>query len=206
MLLKRLSLTFLLLLFILNANAQQYEQPETLTGDIHTKSGYGGPVFKYSRINEEDAILIGGYGGWFINNAVMIGFGGCGLASEILVPEEDRIDTTRVMSYEMGYGGLMLEFTVKSKKLIHFSFGCLIGGGGIGQSILDDYQANEISTGGGAYFVTEPFANLELNITRFFRIAAGGGYRYTLGSYTKGITDKDLNSFSGNLTFKFGWF
>ena len=70
----------------------------------------------------------------------------------------------------------------------------------------NDYGGTEASMNHGAYFVTEPFLNLDLNVTRFFRISLGGGYRYTIGTYSRGITAKDLNTFSGNLTFKFGWF
>ncbi|MFC2125834.1 hypothetical protein ACFLU5_13585 [Bacteroidota bacterium] len=187
-------------------NGQHSDQPQTLTGDIHTNSGYGGPVIKYTMINDEGALLVGGYGGWFINDAIMLGIGGYGLTSDIPVADQDRTDTTTAMTYDLGYGGLMLEFTVKSKKLIHISFGSLIGGGGIVQISKNSYDVNETSLDGGGYFVTEPFLNLELNITRFFRISAGGGYRFTVGTYSQGITAEDLNTFSGNLAFKFGWF
>ena len=56
------------------------------------------------------------------------------------------------------------------------------------------------------YFVFEPDLNLELNVTKFFRIGLGVGYRVVAGDDFKGYNYLDLSGVTGTLTFKFGKF
>ena len=56
------------------------------------------------------------------------------------------------------------------------------------------------------FFVLELSADANLNVTRFFRIAAGASYRYVSGLKSVITTTIDLSELSAILTFKFGKF
>ena len=58
-----------------------------------------------------------------------------------------------------------------------------------------------------SFFVMEPQANAELNITKFMRVKAGIGYRFTwLPSEKNGYEGNDLGGICGSLALKFGKF
>lgn len=192
------------------ATAQQQEtevRQETLTNNfvITHSGGYGGPVVKFTGINGEFATLIGGYGGWFVNKQFMIGGGGYGLLGDnIRVNDNDKVDTgqpNRDMHYDVAYGGLMLEYTMNSDRLVHYTFNTLIGGGEVSQE-LD----NNSEFANSRFFVFEPAANVEVNVTDFFRVGAGASLRLVAGTNTPGISNGDLTALAGVLTFKFGYF
>lgn len=179
---------------------------ETLTNKfvITSSGGYGGPVVKFTGINQKFATFLGGYGGWFVNKQFMVGVGGYGLMGEHLqVDEEDKVDIgqpDRDLHYSVGYGGFIAEYTMNSDKLVHYTFNTLIGGGGVSQTLDDrDFASSR-------FFVFEPAANVEVNITDFFRVSAGGSLRLVAGASTPGISSGDLTGLAGVLTFKFGYF
>ncbi len=190
---------------------REREMPDTLLqiGDM-THSGYGAPLVRFTRIKAEPSVMVGGQGGWIINDQFVIGIGGCGLAtmhkkSEIL-DETDPED----LRFSMGYGGGILEYYFFPKKIIHFSVGTLIGAGGYAfheknrhDDDDDDFEDNSESE---AFFVLEPAVNMYLNITRFCRFGVGGTYRYVKGMDKFGLKDRDFSDFSGQLMVQFGWF
>jgi hypothetical protein len=101
---------------------------ETLISGPVDHGGYGGPSIKVTAIKGNTGVLVGGYGGWFINHTLLIGGGGYGLVSEIKAPAQD--DEGNNLYYELGYGGFMLEYVNKSHKLCHYTLSTLIGAGG----------------------------------------------------------------------------
>lgn len=170
---------------------------ETLITERTSIGLFGGPVIKFSEVNNEFAVLVGGYGGFIINHAFMIGGGGYGLTNEI---------TTGVYPYgplylRCGYGGLILGYTLGSRKVTHLSFHSLIGGGAV--SLEPNYYYDWYDD---AFFVFEPGLDLEFNITQHFRMGVGGSYRFIQGIDTYGLTDEDVSGASLSLTFKFGSF
>ena len=46
----------------------------------------------------------------------------------------------------------------------------------------------------------------ELNITHYFRLHAGAGYRWVSGVESPGVKGSDLSAFYGQITLKFGKF
>jgi hypothetical protein len=204
----------LLLLFVFPVLV--FAQEETLlSGEIH-HGGFGGPVVKMTRINGEDALLVGGRGGWIINHAFVIGAGGYGLVSDVRPKTPGFLNEDLLM---LGYGGLELEFIAASDKLVHLSFPVLIGAGAVGYRYghfgndmnLDFNFDRKFDT----FFVIEPGANVELNVVSFFRITAGVSYRYVtgvsaptdpLGVLRPLTSNNELRGVSWNLGLKFGSF
>ncbi len=197
------------------AFAQQSTQPEEkpqvlFNSPIRRSSAYGATVTKFSTFNNEFAVLAGAYGGWFVNDRFMIGLGGYGMARSITAPDTENRYPGKSSKWNLGYGGLALEYTLHSKNLIHASFNTLVGAGGIGKQVEginynnQDWRDNMYD--GSAFFVVEPGANVELNVTSWFRVGAGASYRYVKGSYSQGISDSQLSAPSANVSLKFGRF
>nr|WKN37930.1 outer membrane beta-barrel protein [Tunicatimonas sp. TK19036] len=198
---------FVFLLFFLSftvLHAQDNEQETLVNGfRITSSGGYGGPSLRSSTINGDFALLFGGYGGWYVNKKWMIGGGGYGLVTQLKVPASESAIPNEALHYDMGYGGLMVEYIFRSDRMLHLTTHMLVGGGGITQDLegtpdLTDTHSN--------FFVFEPGAGLELNITDFFRLNGGLTYRLVSGSDTPGIQDRDLSSMAVFLNFKFGYF
>ncbi|MCK4252377.1 hypothetical protein KAX97_13090 [candidate division WOR-3 bacterium] len=171
---------------------------ETLISRKTTIGGFGGPVVKLSEMNDEFAVLVGGCGGLIINHAFIFGGGGYGLVNDIAVggapyPEYRFLN--------LGYGGLLLGYVNRSRRLVHLSIHSLIGGGGLcyRTGFYDNWYSDAI-------FVIEPGIDLMMNITRHFRIGFGGSYRFINGVDLDGLSNDDVSGPSACLTFKFGKF
>ena len=177
--------------------APREQEDETLISGKMDFGFYGGPIIKFTEMNDEFAVLIGGRGGLLINHRFLIGGGGYGLANEI--PAGHMWPNDYLL--ELGYGGLVLEYILRPRKLIHLSFYTLIGGGGL--CFRDQWYE---PWDHDAFFVAEPGIDLIMNITNCFRIGVGGSYRYTSGINSDGLQDEDIMGPSAALTFKFGWF
>ncbi|UCC84963.1 MAG: hypothetical protein JSW46_08645 [Gemmatimonadota bacterium] len=181
----------LLTIAILLATASpSLAQERTLIRGGFESGGFGAAVAKFSQIDGEFALFVGGRGGWIINHTVVIGGGGYGLANDI--------DTNGdgVRDIELGYGGFELEYVSNSDKLIHFTAYLLVGGGGLsGTAVIEE-----------AVFVLEPALNGELNVTDYFRFHAGAGYRWVSGVDSSGVGSADLSAFYAQITLKFGSF
>ena len=191
-------LVFLLVIvFTFSAFAQE---ATLINGEIES-GGFGGPVLKVTNINGENSVMVGGRGGWIINHSFVLGGGGYGLVTDVKAKVSDSIH----QYIEMGYGGLELEYIASSNDLLHLSIGMLVGGGGIGYKYETNDGFNSMHNK-NSFFVLEPNINANLNVTRFFRIAAGISYRYVSGLKSVVSTNADLSGPSANLTFKFGKF
>ena len=187
----------LLLAFTYPALAQE----ETLiTGDIES-GGFGGPVLKITNINGENAVMVGGRGGWIINHTFVLGGGGYGLVTDVQAKTTD----SNHQYIQLGYGGLEMEFIPASNDLFHLSVGLLVGGGGVGYKPDNNDGYNSMQKT-NSFFVLEPSVNANLNITHYFRIAAGVTYRYVSGLKSVVSTNTDLSGPSAILTLKFGKF
>ncbi len=174
------------------------KEDETLMSGKTTVGGFGAPVVKFSEINDEFAILVGGCGGLIINHAFVIGGGGYGLVNDI---EVSGLPYPEYRWLNFGYGGLLLGYVNRSRKLAHFSIHSLIGWGGLCYRTMyyDDWYNDAI-------FVFEPGIDLMLNVSKNFRIGLGGSYRFVNGVDLVGLDNDDISGPSTSLTFKFGKF
>ena len=178
------------------------------TGKV-SHGGFGGPTIKVSAIKNVGRVLVGGRGGWIINHCFSIGGGGYGVAT----PITGNVNGTN-KRYHMGYGGLELGFTIGSASLVHLNFLTLIGAGGIGYGDRStwhphdrDDDHDDMNFNGDGFFVVEPMAYLELNMTKWFRVCLGGGYRYVDGlNDVPNFSNQDLCGPSVELMLKFGRF
>jgi len=184
---KKLLLAVILILFTVPIIASA-EEKTLISGEIES-GGYGGPVVKLSGVNNEFVVFMGGRGGWIINHAFIVGGGGYGLVTDVYANGN---------KLSLGYGGLELGYVIMSDSLVHFTAHTLFGFGGVSFE-NDPASADEV-------LVIEPEATVVVNITEFFRIAAGVSYRFVTGVATAGVSDASLSGLSGMIVFKFGRF
>jgi hypothetical protein len=203
---RRWMLVLLMSAVALQAAAQ--EEETLLTGEL-TNGGFGGPVVKFTRLDGEFGLLLGGRGGWIINHSFSIGGGGYGLVTSIPGPAGTGGMTEPLLT--VGYGGFEVEYVRHSGKMVHSTLNLLIGGGGAGyhEKAEEDWDMENDIKGNptwDSFFIAEPGIGVELNVTSFFRINAGASYRFISGIEKNGLTNEDISGPSAVLTFKFGKF
>ncbi|SFE87961.1 hypothetical protein SAMN05518672_111143 [Chitinophaga sp. CF118] len=196
---KKVLLALLVLITVQQARAQ-HAQTETLfsrKGQGKTKVGaYGAPATKFTSIDGNFGVLVGGYGGVLLNNKIMLGAGSWSLVNNIQMPTVNINGNKEYLS--LWYTGFVAEYVHNTNKLIHWTAGTLIGGGGVSRRekyrFDDGDNHNSTHHDGSGFFVVEPFANLELNIIKNLRFDIGASYRLIRGSSTPGITDSKLSN------------
>jgi hypothetical protein len=185
------------------ALGQEADPPEdeTLLRGVQSSGGYGAPTVALTSVHGEWAVLTGGQGGWIINRQFVLGGAGRGLAT---LPSTSVRGREREI--QMGYGGLLLEYIGAPSELIHYGLSAVVGGGSV-QLVRDGYDhRDDEAFDQSALFVTEAGGRLELNVTSFFRIGAGGGYLFVSGSDVPTVSDADLRGPYGQLSLRFGSF
>ncbi len=187
------STTLATILVAVSWSAALAQERTLITGGVES-GGMGAPVVKFTEIGNEFSVMAGGRGGWIINHTFLIGAGGYGLANDL---DLDGLHPRR--DVEFGYGGLELEYINNSDGLIHFTLEGLVGGGGLTTRVQGIYESE-------AVFVLEGGGNLMLNVTPFFRMGIGGGYRWVTDVDTVILSSADMSAPYAALTFKFGKF
>jgi hypothetical protein len=188
---------------------QYYKNKEmkTLLGRNRSGGGYGSFTTGYTTIDNKHALLFGGRFSWIASHTVGIGIGATGFINEYHY--EPSLD--RNVFLTGGYGGLYIEPILFPRFPVHLSFPVLFGAGGISFISKDDNFNNNFIENSKAFLLIEPSAELELNLTKFFRLAFGATYRFPTqfdaglpGNYT--IDIESLKSLSYTVTLKFGKF
>ncbi|MCX7995606.1 MAG: hypothetical protein N3A65_07555 [candidate division WOR-3 bacterium] len=175
------------------------KQDEVLIKGPVDRGGFGGFVLKFTELNGEFAMLLGGRGGVTFNRTFGIGGGLYGMVNRM------EVNTTypiRHFNMDFVYGGIILELIFGSRKLIHLGTHTLIGGGSVQYKRLPDTEPWYDDY----FFVLEPALELTLNVTKIFRVDAGCSYRCIYGTELSGISDRGLSGISSHITFKFGKF
>jgi len=158
-----------------------------------------------------------------------IGFAGYGLIPHNKIDFDCPIHSGSTNSRLVGgYGGLYFEYIHSSNSIIHPTVNFFVGTGGL--SIFHtnySYKTSDPKNNGSFdpfseehpsswIMVLEPGISADANITKFFRISLGVGYRIVPNldmSYKDGegvkrdlIATDAMNGLSLNLSFKFGRF
>ena len=98
----------------------------------------------------------------------------------------------------MGYDGPWLEYTARPVRLVHVSFGVLVGGGGV---TLAFHDGGSSGSGEDGCFVTEPAIVGELNLTKSIRLDLGAAYRWIGGVDMPGLSYSDVAGFSVTMRY-----
>jgi hypothetical protein len=192
-------------------NDDSKKEMETLWGNKELSfGGFGGPRVSFSKFDGQNIWLVGGMGAVLVNHSFFFGGGGYGIVNE---PNFANVTTTAGNGGYLGggYGGVILGFIVRPHKVAHLSFPVLIGAGNLFYSdmrMTDHYNTNPSQhiIDQSNFFVVEPSVEVELNVFRFMRFAAGVSYRYAPNVSLIDTPSNAFNGPSGSITFKFGTF
>jgi len=183
------------------------KEMKTLLGRDRAGGGYGSFTTGYTVIDNKHGVLFGGRFSWLPSHSLGVGFGATGFINEFHY--EPSVDMDVFLTG--GYGGIYIEPILFPKFPVHLSFPVLFGAGGISFISRDDSFNDNFIEDSKAFLLIEPAAELELNLTRFFRLSLGASYRLPTqfdvglpGTYT--IDVDALKSMSYTITFKFGKF
>ena len=173
----------------------------------------------YTQFSKKDVFLPGLNFGMIINHNWSIGLSGSFVANTNYLYFPGiyyDVYTKQMLEARLGggYGGLLLEYTLLPRSVVHVSFPLMIGGGYLAyydknysytsgypnnhnnhQAITDDY-----------FFVIEPGIKAEFNIIKKLRIGVGVSYRYTPDLDLFNTSSALINQFTGKLTLRFGKF
>jgi hypothetical protein len=206
------------LAFTTSIFAQDDAPMRTLLGgeDKISHGGWGAPTTHYTRIMDQDALLVGGRGGWLINHRVTIGLAAHGLTTPVYNEAYDSylfnggISPQRKSILNMGYGGLLIEPIIAYKSPVHISLPIIIGAGGVGYQYYSNlpHEPNHLTYDdhAQAFFVVEPGIELEMNIIPLVRLGLGASYRYTSDINIPETPEDALHGLNAGVSIKIGKF
>lgn len=199
-------LTFAMSIALAQEEDYQVKETKTVLGKNTKARGFGSLDLKVSKFKNDHALLVGAHGGVLLDNRFILGLGGYGLTTNVDFEGTDPIGKQYLYG---GYGGLVLGAVIAPREMVHIYIPVLIGAGGMEVTDQNYFQGRFDSnhfTESSAFFVVEPGIEVEINMTKFFKIGIGGSYRWIRESNLVNITDDDLSNFSGQISFKFGSF
>ena len=180
---------------------------ETLFPQDVRHGGYGGIVYGATMANGEATYLRGTRGAWVINltdrHAVNLGLAGYRTATAFEATDWGSDGPPPTLTSR--YRGFEIEYVNRSQQLFHFSAQLLVGSGDV-QYDDDPGIDADIERTRDEYFVLQPGANVNLNVTRWFRLTGGVLYRYAGGVNLAGTSDSDLSGLASYVTLRFGRF
>ena len=180
----------------------------TLLGKDRTGGKYGAISLGYSGIDSRQTLVFGQKMTWLPVRMLGIGMG----INEFISEYRNDAISGRDIYIMGGFGGMYIEPILLPRMPIHASFPILLGFGGMSQMYSDDAflisnMFDELQT----FLILEPGAEVELNLTKSMRLAAGITYRFTTpfelsSSESYAVDIKSLRSLTFKLVFKFGRF
>jgi hypothetical protein len=175
------------------------ERPATLLNDNRLKyGGFGGVLFDVSTVRGQVLVSVGGAGAASINNQFFFGgFGQSGTTSFEL-PDKGRYRTT------ISQGGFWYGYVFRPSRLVHLLTDLRLGWTSL--ELSNASTSDRIRQYG---FTTTPSLGAELNVASFLRIRLTGGYRFASGlggSQPAVLSNRDISSAVGTLSFQFGRF
>jgi hypothetical protein len=200
--LKKVALVSILLVSGLTI-AQEKEEAQTLFGGESSikKENIGffvAPSFGISAMDGSATSLLNLRGGISFGDQLSLGASFNSSMNEIR-PESETIQDIYMDFWS--FGGFA-EFTVFSKKMIHFSIPLQIN---YGEIEMDNYQG-DAGLGEASFIQIEPSALLEVNLHKYVRLNLGAGYRLISQVTYRNLNQNDLSGLTGYVGLKFGLF
>lgn len=193
------------------SSTRKRDDIKTLAGSMHHSGGFGALSFRTTRFNQEAMVMAGVRAGWIINRTVGIGVEGHGI---IPTTKYDGIDLTQDVFAVGGYGGMFMELIFFSNTVIHVTFPTSAGAGWIGYN--EDWENpnprppgnTEYSTliDDDVFWYVEPGANIEVNVSRNFRLDFGFSKRFTQDFELLNTSARAFENTNFYVTLKIGGF
>jgi hypothetical protein len=173
----------------------------------------------YTQFDSKDVFLPGLNFGMILNHNWSIGLSGSfiGNTNYLYFPDVYYDTYSKQWSEARlggGYGGLLLEYTLLPRSVVHVSFPLIIGGGYLAYynddlNYTSGYPYNHYdhqAVDDDGFFVIEPGIKAEFNIIKKLRMGIGVSYRYSPDVDLSNTPSNLINQFTGKLSLRFGKF
>lgn len=177
-------------------------------------SGFGSPFVEFSAVNSQFAVCMGGGAAMMINQTLFIGGYFEGIVTNHYREDLQTIVDAGKPKISFEHGGIWLGYIYKHKKAIHGGFSTKLGWGEI--DLKDDESGNPASDYDyrDRIFTIQPEVEIEFNMTAWFKINVGIGYRFVTGidatyldeqdNQVDFYANSDFNSPVGTISLIFG--
>jgi len=196
-----------------------YAGPPTLLGSgTKVKVGaYAGLGGAYTRMMGRDSGLASFEAALLLDHRLSLGLVGYGFTR---TPRGPAADDGTTQQFGAGYGGLAIRYSVFGRLPVYGTFGLVLGAGAVNLH-RDDGWDDEASWDSGyrerdargwdagrfdPFLFAQPEIALNSNVTRWLRLGATLGYRFTGGVGRFGLSEADLNGIVIGGNIQFGWF
>jgi hypothetical protein len=195
-----------------------YEGPPLLLGGgKHVRLGaYGGIGGGYTRLMGQDSGLVSFEGALLFDHRLSLGVAGYGFTR---TPAGPLANDGGAQQFGAGYGGFALRYSVFGGLPIYGTFGVVMGAGAVNLRRADGftYEASWDSRYGednrdsetghfDPFLFVQPELALNANVTRWLRLGATLGYRFTGGVGRFGLSESDINGIVAGGNLQLGWF
>ena len=198
-------ITLALLLGLSPAASAQQEEYQSIFSFKNTR-GYVG-IHAGTLATEGSSLIAktGGSAAIIFNHRLALGVTGTGF-----IGFQNTLVNNVEHSMTGGYGGLLIEPILGSRKRVHLSFPISFGVGE-NQYFKDSLGYREWDWNYRDEFVQdfvyiEPGVNVEFNLTKFMRFGITGSYMLTEVINTTPVASTQLDGLSLSANLKFGWF
>jgi hypothetical protein len=178
--------------------------------------GYGGFGGGYTRMLGRDSGLVSFEAAVLFDHRFSVGLAGYGFTRTPRGPA--AADGTK-QQFGAGYGGLAVRYSVFGALPVYGTFGLVLGAGAVNlhrdygwdgeASWGDDFGRDDRDWDAGRFdpfLFAQPEVALNANVTRWLRLGANVGYRFTGGVGRFGLSESDLNGLVAGGSIQLGWF
>jgi len=198
-----------------NTQVQEQKTPQVQEQFLTDKEGIRLSGFlsldsEFSEIGNDFAVGTGANIGLIFNRTLYVGFYGMGVVFDlpnldfnIDIDDVEELDSLNNFDFKaLGHGGLLIGGVFQPHKIVHAGAIIKLGYGDLALFDNDqDLVTNDFT------FIISPQIEAEVNVARWFKIKAAGGYRFATDLRTDLYYDKNyINSPTGSISLVFGWF
>jgi hypothetical protein len=190
-----------------SSSSEAHDDGPPLLFDKNVPVGaYAGLDVAYSRMFGQDGAVVGVQGALVLDHRLSLGLAGYGWTNSQPAPDDP---TGRGQSFETGYGGVTIRYSVFLPGApVYLTVGTLIGGGAIvlAPEDHDDFDYDDSDTREDVFALVQPDVTLHANLTHWMRLGVTAGYRLTTGVDRMGFEENDVNGLVLGGQLQFGRF
>jgi hypothetical protein len=199
------------------AQRDAYDGPPLLIGGKKKVKvgGYFGMGGGYTRFLGDDSGLVSLEGAMLFDHRLSLGAVGYAFTR---TPAGPRAYDGEPRELAAGYGGAALRYSLLCRSPVYATFGLVLGAGAVNLHRDNDWDDEDDWDDGwngddewdrgklDMFLVAQPEFSLNSNITRWLRLGAMVGYRFTGGINRFGLAESDVNGIVAGGNIQFGWF
>jgi hypothetical protein len=163
---------------------------------------FGAPVLEYTRLRGQDALVLGGRGGWYVTRGLVVGGGLYGTVTEVDASGAG-MNAPGPLDLKLERFGLELEYHVSPAAPTHLTLGGFIGGAAL-RHVRDGTNDQHGET--DFLFALAPAVGIERVVTGWMHLNLAVSYRFVTGAEPPGPGERRLHGPGAALALKLGRF